>query len=192
MGALLAFLLQASVPEPKPPPPWRDVEINVGTYLAGMDSKLQVQSDSGLGGLIDFEDLLGLKDYDLGLRFGGSVALAKRHRLHLDLFDLSRKGDEQLQQEVVFKGTTYPAGSDVDTTLGFQMGSLTYGFSFFQDDRFNLAVTLGVHVIHTVAKLEADSLGLSEIERFYLPVPLPGLRMDFALTRDLWFRQQID
>ena len=60
------------------------------------------------------------------------------------------------------------------------------------DDRFNLAVTLGVHVLHTVAKLDADTPAGTETERFYLPIPLPGLRMDFALTPDLWFRQQID
>jgi len=168
------------------------VEINVGAYLAAMDTKIDVQSESGLGGLIDFEDLLGLKGSDLGLRLGGSVALAERHRLHLDLFDLSRKGDEQLQREIVFKGTTYPVGSDVDSRLGFQMANLNYGYSFFLDDRFNLAVTLGVHVLHTVAKLEVDALGIAESERFYLPIPLPGLRMDFALTRDLWFRQHID
>ena len=189
IGAVLALLLQVPAKEPKP---WRDFELNVGAYVAAMDTRIDVQTPSGIGGIIDFEDLLGLKETVFSLRLGASVALAERHRLHLDLFDLSRKGDEQLKQNIEFEGTTYPIGSDVDSRLTLQMGNLSYGYSFFLDNRFNLAVTLGVHVLHTVAKLDADDLGINELERFYLPIPLPGFRMDFALTPDLWFRQQID
>lgn len=192
MIALLVLVLQgADLPEAKPRP-WRDVEIAIGGYFAAMETDLDVRTDSGLGAVINFEKLLGLDEVGLSARLGASVALAPRHRLHLDMFDLTREGTKQVDQSFTFNGTTYPANSEVDTTLGIQFINLTYGYSFMLDDRFNLAVTLGIHGLRTVAKIESEALEIAENERFFLPIPLPGLRMDFALTPDLWLRQRVE
>jgi hypothetical protein len=188
MSALLALALQLA----DPPRPWRQVEISLGGYLAGIDSELSAQSRSGFGSVIDFEDLLGLDNDDLGLRLGASVAVAERHRIHLDVFDLTRSASKVLEQTIEFEDTTYTVGTDVDTRLGIQFFNLTYGYSFLLDDRSNLALTFGIHGLRTSARLDSKGLGIRESERFFLPIPLPGLRMDFALTPDLWLRQRFE
>lgn len=189
--ALLALFLQAAPPEKAEKHPWRDFEISLGGYLAKVDTTIGVQTDSGAGAAVDFEDLLDLDPSVLSLRLGISVALAPRHRLHFDMFDLSRKASTRLGQDISVDDTTYPVGSDVDTRLGLQMFNLSYGYSIVQDDRVDLAVTLGIHGLRTALSLQGDS-GREEDVRFFLPIPLPGVRLDIAVTPDLWIRQRFE
>lgn len=188
---LLTLMLQAAAPEKAEHRPWRDVEITLGGYLAAVDTSIDVQTDSGAGGKIDFEDLLGLDDSILSFRLGASVALGERHHLYFDMFDLSRKASTRLGRDIEFNGTVYPVGTDVDSKLGLQIFNLSYGYSVLQDDRVDLALTLGIHGLRTSVKLDSAS-GAEEDVRFFLPIPLPGLRMDVALTPKLWLRQRFE
>lgn len=192
INLLLALLLQVAAPKEEPKLPWRDVEINIGAYLAAVDSRLSVEGSNGVGASIDTEDLLGMDESVLSLRLGASVALAKRHRLHLDFFDLSRSASTTLGQDITFEGTTYPLGTEVDSRLGLQIFNLTYGYSILLDERVNLALTFGIHGLRTAMRLDADDLGVQESERFFLPIPLPGMRFDVALTPKLWLRQRLE
>jgi len=188
---LLALMLQAAAPEKAEHRPWRDVEITLGGYLAAVDTSIDVQTDAGIGGKVDFEDLLGLDSSILSFRLGASVALGERHRLYFDMFDLSRKASTRLGRDIEFNGTVYPVGSDIDSKLSLQIFNLSYGYSFLQDDRIDLAVTLGIHGLRTAVSLDSAS-GAQEDVRFFLPIPLPGLRMDIALTPSLWLRQRYE
>lgn len=189
---ILTALLQQADPPQKPNRLWRDFEFQIGGYYAGVDTTFDVKGENGIGGKIDAEDLLGLDSSVLSARLSASVALADRHRIHFDCFDLSRSASKRIGRDIEFGDTVYPIGSDVDTRFGLQMFDLTYGYSFLQDDRMDLAVTFGIHGLRTHIRLDAANLGMEESERFFLPVPLPGLRMDFALTPSLWLRQKIE
>lgn len=185
-------LLQADAPAKPEARPWRDVEIRLGGYLAAIDSRFDVESGSGVGASVDAEDLLGLDNSVLSLRLEASVALAQRHRLYLDIFDVSRSSSETLGRDITFDGTTYATGTTVDSRMGLQVFNLTYGYSLFQDDRVDLAVTFGIHGLRTAIKLDSSSTGAQEEERFFLPIPLPGFRFDVALTPKLWLRQRAE
>jgi len=184
-------LLQADAPAKPEARPWRDVEIKLGGYLAAIDSRFDVERSSGVGTSVDAEDLLGLDNSVLSLRLEASVALAPRHRLHLDIFDVSRSSSVTLGRDLTFDGSTFPVGTDVDSRMGLQVFDLTYGYSLFQDDRIDLAVTFGIHGLRTAIRLDAPNLGVQE-ERFFLPIPLPGFRFDVALTPKLWLRQRAE
>jgi hypothetical protein len=188
----LLLLLQTDPPLKAESKPWKTFEFNVGGYLAGVDTSLQVKGKNGVGASTDIEDLLGLDSSVLSLRIGASVAMADRHRLHFDYFDVSRHESKTLGRDVEFDGTTYPVGTDVDTHMGLQLFNLTYGYSFFQDSRLDMAVTFGIHGLRTRLSLDADALGVTDAEKFFLPIPLPGFRMDVAITPKLWLRQRFE
>lgn len=189
---ILALALQAAAPQPVEKKPWRDFEFKVGGYLAAVDTTIEVVGENGVGAGFDVEDLLGLDKSVFSFRIEASGALAERHRLHFNFFDISRSADRVLGRDVEFDGTVYPLGTDVDSRMSIQRYDLTYGYSFLQDDRMDLAVTFGIHGMRTALRLDSQDLGVQEEERFFLPIPLPGLRMDFALTPKFWLRQRIE
>lgn len=172
--------------------PWRDFEFRAGGFITAVDSGLALKSDSGLGAVVDVEDVLDLDATVRSVRLEMSWAVGARHRLHVDFYDLSRDGDNRLGQDLQVGNDVYPTGTDVETDLGLQLYTLTYGYSFFQDDRFDVAVTFGLHGLRTRVGLEAADLGVDKSERFFLPVPMPGLRADFALTPSFWLRYRLE
>ena len=175
-----------------PDKPWRDFELTLGWYISNLSSGVTVKDQSGLGAFIDLEETLSL-DTSLSVgRLGAMAALGERHRLHFDFFDLSRKGTTDLTTEIRFDGETYIVGTTVDSRLNLQFFNLAYGYSILQDDRFDIAATLGIHGIRAKISLKDASNNLSEAERFYLPVPMPGLRGTFALTPDLFLKQNLE
>jgi len=196
MISLLLLVLQAAAPQPAEKPvekkPWRDFEFKVGGYLAAVDTTVDVVGENGVGADFDMEDLLGLDTAVFSVRIEASLALAQRHRLLFNFFDMSRTAEKTLGRDVEFDGSTYPVGTDVSSRMSLQMFDLTYGYSFVQDSRVDMAVTFGIHGLRTALKLDASSVGIEEEERFFLPIPLPGIRMDVALTPDFWLRQRIE
>jgi len=190
--SLMLLALQAAAPQPAEKKPWRDFEFKVGGYLAAVDTTIDVVGENGVGADFDLEDLLGLDTSVFSVRIEASVAMAQRHRLHFNFFDLSRTAEKTLGRDVEFDGSVYPIGTDVSSRMSLQMFDLTYGYSFVQDSRVDMAVTFGIHGMRTALKLDASSAGIEEEERFFLPIPLPGLRMDIAITPSVWLRQRIE
>ncbi len=188
---VLAAPLQAQQP-PAAERPWRDVELRLGGFIASMDAGVAIKSGAGVGATFDVEDALDLDESIRSLRLGASLALGDRHRLHFDFFDLSRDSSTRLGQAIQIGDTVYPIGTDVETEIGLQLYNLTYGYSILQDDRFDIAVTFGIHGLRTNLEFEAAGIGADASERFFLPIPLPGLRADFVLTSDLWLRHRVE
>jgi hypothetical protein len=191
MTAWLAAVLLAQAAPPADQIPWRRHEAAIGGYVADLSSSVQVNTDAGVGANVDIEELLGLENTLTQLRLGVSFHLADRHRLTVSATDISRHASKSLTADVDFDGETYPIGTVVDSELNIRLFNLVYGYSVVWDDRVNLAVTFGIHTLRTQVGIESASVG-AESEEFTLPIPLPGFRMDVALAKDLYLRQNFE
>jgi len=75
----------------------------------------------------------------------------------------------------------------IGSGVGVDIYEVAYSYSFFQDDRINLAAGLGYYIMPMDFGLNAAGLVNEEgSARFTAPLPVLGLRMDFALTPK-WF-----
>jgi len=190
--------LHAAAQEAEPPPapkkdlPWRSTEVRLGVFFTSSDAGLEVKSDAGVGASVDFEDVLGMSESTLAFRGEASFSLGARHRIHLDVFSLSREGDKSLANDLQIGNTVFPAGTGVKSESEFQMYMLTYGYSLIQDERMDLAVTFGIHGIRSTLEVNAEVIDRHKSANLFLPIPLPGLRFDTALTPDLWLRQRAE
>lgn len=190
----LAAAAQEPAPIPKPALalPWRSTEFRLGVFTSRFDTGLEVLSSAGAGALIDLEETLGMDSSTLAFRAEASFSLGARHRIHVDLFSLSRRGDRTLSEDVQIGNTVFPAGTGVDSEFDFQLYQLTYGYSLLQDDRVDLAVTFGIHGLGCAIDVDAEVLDLHESVDLLLPIPLPGFRFDVALTPDLFLRSRAE
>ncbi len=94
-----------------------------------------------------------------------TLRMRPRHRLRVDYFRLARHGEAFLTRNIDFGEDSYTIGDEVVSDLDWRMLNLTYSYSLVRiDDRFELGVGLGVHLV------EAHAIGA---------VPARTLRQDF-------------
>ncbi|MCI0656486.1 MAG: hypothetical protein L0170_05380 [Acidobacteria bacterium] len=171
--------------------PWRTFEANLGAaYTAVTSSILLSRTGTSASLSVDAESVLGLDREAWSPQVWLSFRIGDTHRIQLSLADLTRSATSTLEEDVVFNGTTYPAGASVHSEFGILLGSLGYVWSFLQDDRMDIGISLGVNVIR--ARVSIENPPRRESERLIVPIPLPGFQADFALSRYFWLRQRLD
>jgi hypothetical protein len=170
--------------------PWDRYSVSLGYLVAALDTSARFGA-AGAGVEINLEDLLGYQTGTSSVRVGGAWRFSenRKHRLDVSLVDLGRSGDAVLSQDVDVGPITLPAGTNVVSSFDIQLLRADYSYSFFQDDRFDLAGGAGLYVAPIDFSLAASGLATYQ-ESFDITAPLPlvGLRMDFAVTPQWYLR----
>jgi hypothetical protein len=172
--------------------PWEKFGVNVGYFISNTDT--DVSLGSGVGLTVNVEDLLGLDTNNNVFRIDGSWRFTdnRRHRLDLKWFSFRRDGYTTVGQDIPIKDEngnpiTIPAGSQVTSKFDLDIYQAAYSYSFFQDDRMDIALGLGFYIMPIDIELKASGLiNVDESETFTAPLPTIGLRADFSITPK-WF-----
>jgi hypothetical protein len=171
--------------------PWEKFGANFGVFISAVDSTLRFGSGIGLD--LDVEDFLGLDTSNFVFRADALWRFTdnRRHRVDFSWFSLNRSGDRQILEDITVEldgeEILIPAGTKVESFLDLDIYELTYSYSFFQDDRIDLAAGLGLYIMPIDFGLSATGLVDEEGgENFTAPLPVLGLRMDIAVAPD-WF-----
>lgn len=173
---------------------WSRMSLSLGGYLNAVDSEVSF----GLKGFqanINVEDALGLDVSTSVFRVNSFVRFTpnRRHRFDLGWYALRRDGHRQLTEDITIGDTTYPSGTTVDTLFNLDIYKGTYSYSFFQDDRMDMAIGGGVYVTPIKFAISAaGGINASESESLTPPLPVLTLRSDFAITPKLYLRNNID
>ena len=174
--------------------PWERFSAQ-GGYLFSRHSDQVTVGSSGLGAEIDVEDNLGLKVQNQSFRFGTyyRIGEARRHRVDLQYYYFNRSGEKTVADNILVGGVTIPAGTLVKTTFNVQMIKAAYSYSFFQDDRMDLAASIGLFLMPLKYEVTAvDVAGKSRKRDFATPLPTIGVRGDFAVAPRLFLRSGLD
>jgi hypothetical protein len=167
--------------------PWEKVGANVGVFLAAVDSNIRI--GSGIGIDIDVEEALDLESTNTVFRADALWRFTenRRHRLDLIWFAFRRDGNRRILDDIPIEDDdgnviTIPTGTTVDTFFDLDVYQLNYSYSFFQDERIDLAAGIGVYVMPINLGIQVSGLVDEEgEEKFTAPLPVFNLRMDIAL-----------
>ena len=174
--------------------PWEKFSIQAGAFFAALDDKVTVGGE-GTGVAIDVEQVLGLNTHNTVFRVGGLYRFGeeRRHRVDLQYFYFNRDANTAIGQDILVDNVIIAAGTNVDTTFNFQILKAAYSYSFFQDDRMDLAASIGLFVMPIKFELSAPGLGSDQGNfNFTAPLPVFGLRGDFAITPRWFLRSSIE
>ena len=174
--------------------PWEKFNIQGGVFFAALNNKVTVGSEGG-GVAIDVEEALGLQTQNTVFRVGGLYRIGekRRHRVDLDYLYFNRSSTKNLERDIVVDNVTVTAGRRVDSTYNYQILRAAYSYSFFQDDRMDLAASIGLFVMPIKFEMSAEGLGSSQGDLdFTAPLPALGLRGDFAVTPRWMIRTAIE
>jgi hypothetical protein len=174
--------------------PWERFSIQGGVFFASLNDKVTVGTE-GAGVAVDLEQALGLETQNQIFRLQALYRIGerRRHRVDLDYLYFNRTATKTIGQQIVVDNVTLAAGTNVETTFNYQIIRAAYSYSFFQDDRMDLAGSFGFFVMPIKFKMSASGLGSGQGDfSFTAPLPAFGLRGDFAITPRWMLRTNLD
>ena len=172
--------------------PWEKFSFNLGYFIA--DTNTDIRIGAGLGITVDVERALGLDTTNKVARLDALWRFTdnRRHRFDFTWFSWRRDGSRTVGQDIRYEDDDgnvieIPIGSQVTTKFDLDVYKGAYSYSFFQDDRIDLAANFGLYVMPIKFELHATGLiDVDETERFTAPLPTLGIRADFSITPK-WF-----
>ena len=158
----------------------------LGAFFADQDMKTELEVSVGdTDRAVDFEDDLGLRDSQSVFRLAAFYDFNERHRLDLDVFDLSQTSVVTISREIEWGDTVFPVAADIATGLDLTIYKAAYTYHMLRREKYRLGVTGGLYVADIALRL--DILESDEEERGELTAPLPvfGLRGEYFFS-DRW------
>jgi len=173
--------------------PWETFNMNLGVFFSAIDSGVGVGVNN-VGIDVDLEEALGLDSSTTAFRIDTFWRFTdnKRHRFDLSWFDIKRDSTKVLEKKIEIGDHEFTAGTTLESTLDFKIFKGSYTYSFFQDDRFDLGVSLGLFVIPIEYDLKSSTGQQQEADTITAPLPVIGLKGDFAITPKLFLKTYID
>ena len=159
--------------------------LSLGVFITDRNTKARFDSSLGDGTDIDFEKDLGLNSSDSVFRVDGYVRFSERHRADFSVFDLSRKNSKQIEKEIQWGDTLYSIDTVVESDNGLSIYKAAYTYSFLNGEDGYLGATLGIYVADWKVSIEEETTGLAEVGDLTAPMPVIGLRGEYALS-DRW------
>ena len=132
-------------------------------YQPRMDTELR--NDRSLtqpGTVVSAEDTFGMDDELNQGTIELMLRLQPRHRLRADYLKFTRKGDAVLDELVVFGADTFFPGDRVVSDMDLRILGLTYSYSIFRRERWELALGGGIHLIEIIGEAGVPTRFISE------------------------------
>ncbi|UCG14153.1 MAG: hypothetical protein JSU72_06730 [Deltaproteobacteria bacterium] len=168
-------------------PPVQAFEIGVRGYywFPGLDGNIRVDANGITGTKIDLKSDLGLSDESYPV-IEGFVGLGKHH-LSVSYYRADYSGNNILSRDIVFNGITFPANTQVGSSLKYDVFDAMYWYDLLNLKNILAGFSLGLvgRVEVFDGSVEINSLTLGAREEFTLPVPLLGINLDLGILADL-------
>jgi hypothetical protein len=136
-----------------------------------------------LGTPVNAERDLGLKSrMELG-KVEFAFRLRERHKLRVDYFQADRSASHTLANTIVFGDQTFLGGQTVQTTVNWRSFGLTYTYSLYRSDRFEVGTGLGLYFLQAEAIGQIPATGQQTDKSAAEPVPTLPLDLTWAISR---------
>ena len=161
---------------------------SLGAYFPRTTTSAELESRTGVGTNIDFENTLGMKESKTVPMGTARWRTGERWRVEAEYFQLNRSGDKTIDRTINWGDQTFPVNSTVSSKFDFSDLRLSGGYSFFKTKDKEVGVALGLHVAGYDANLSGNFNGApinSQSEKLTAPLPVLSAYGQFALT-DRW------
>ncbi len=178
--------------------------LRLGTVVGSFDTNFAYSTDrGGLGGLVNFENLLGVDSSSTSFRLEGSWRIGRRSSIEFGYFGFDRSGSRAPQRDFQFLIFTILAGTAVETELSSQVATAAYRYNAYDNGEVRLYGTAGVSYFDLETRLAAGvgvllpggvpvGRGIEERLDVSQAVPILGVGTEWAVSRrflmNLYFR----
>jgi hypothetical protein len=160
--------------------------VSLGVFITDYESESRLNGSIGEDdSVIDLEGSLGLDRSDSVFRLDGYIRFNERHRLDVSIFDLSRNKTTVIDEEIEWDDTIYPINASIRNAFDLTIYKLAYTWSFLRRDKGYLGATAGIYTASLGAVLSEPQIGRLELYDLTAPLPVFGVRGEYALS-DKW------
>ncbi|HKR78163.1 MAG TPA: hypothetical protein VJR69_00550 [Nitrospira sp.] len=158
----------------------------------------------GVGASIDFTQTLGGDTSTDAFRIDTLYRFNERHAIGFSWYRVGLSGDKVLTQSIQIRDQIVSAGAATQTSLSFNTYRLIYNYSFYRNDKVELAVSPGLYMMKTnfnfagqgtITPPNGTATPGSVIlvnEQLTLPLPSIGLVANYNITKKLQFQSRYD
>ena len=109
--------------------------------------------------------------------------LRDRNRISADFLELDQAGTRALNRSIIFGDEVFTQGDVVSSSLQWRILGLRYTYAFIQNDRFELAAGIGLHLMDLDVR-GTDPIRFANYETSIAGIlPAPALESAWRITR---------
>lgn len=165
-------------------------KIRLGGYLvARNDTILSATSERLIGARINLQDDLGMDSKTTSFRIDASYRFNSFHKMEFSYYNIKTSSSKFLENDIEWNGSTFKAGADINSHLYLNIYKINYAYSFYHNDKVELGVATGLHMMGTKTGLSGSATKdeepiafADESVNFLAPLPVFGFRLDYAVT----------
>lgn len=136
-----------------------------------------------LGTPVNAERDLGLPSRMHQGRVEFMFRMRERHKLRVNYYQTDRSAGHTLANTIVFGDQTFLGGETVHTTINWRSFGLSYTYSLYRSDRFEVGTGLGVYFLQAEAVGQVPATGQETDKSAAEPVPTLPLDLTWAISR---------
>ncbi len=144
---------------------------------------------TGVGTTIDFAKTLGGDTSTDALRIETLYRFNERHSLGFSWYRIGLAGQKSLSEQIQIEDQTIAIGASVSTSLNLNLYRLLYNYSFYRNEKVELAVSPGLYMANINFMLSAQGTinnvaAASSVieEKLTLPLPSIGGVVNYNIT----------
>jgi hypothetical protein len=154
-----------------------------GYHVQNADAIMRLDMNNlPVGTYIDFHNTLGGETSANVFRMDGLYRFNDNNSLWFSWYALRFAGTRVLDREIKWGDHTFPIYAKVDSELKYDIYKLNYEYSLYHNDKIELAVSAGLHVMRIFAGITENSIGQSQTEAVTAPLPVFGLGVVYNFT----------
>ena len=166
--------------------------ISLGAFISRPATEARVDNDAGQGTDLNLEDDLGLQSSTTIARLDGHWWLSRRNRLDFSVFNYNRDGTRTINKTIDFGDQTFAINTVVNSTHNLDIVKAAYTFAPVIKDRGFVGLTAGLYVAQTKLSLSQATLGTAQTEDLTAPLPVIGVRGQYAVTDRIKLRGSLE
>ncbi len=153
-------------------------------YVTNATTQASKTTNGGVGGVVDFENVLGLEQETWVPFASARWRFAESFRLEAEYFSINRSATRVIGENIDWGGSPIVAGSQVDSKFDFTDVRLSAGWSFYKTRDKELGIALGLHVEDIRLDVKSQNTSNSESD-VVAPLPVASVFGGFAMS-DQW------
>jgi hypothetical protein len=171
-------------------------EVRLGGLVTDFSSDLRINDSDGLRGSgIDLERDLDIEDALEAFRMDLRWRFRQKHAIDFAYYDISRSGRRVIDRTLEIGDQTFPIGTNLSSTMNFEVFKLAYAYSFSQSEKSEASVSLGVHAIDVGFRAKGRLLGIPvdrQTSEVVLPLPVLGFQYSRYLGGPFTLNADVD
>ena len=171
-------------------------KINLGgMFVTNFETEMRLTpKNAPVGVRINTKDQLGMKSETGVFRLDGYYRFNDTHSLDFSYFSVRSDGARSINKDINWSGDTISAGAQITSHFNMDVYKINYGYSFYHNEKVELALTAGLHITTIDIGLGASGTVNGTPTNTYsssasttVPLPVIGFKGEYTLINKRLF-----